>query len=308
MGKQWTHEMFVNKVFELVGDEFRVVGEYRKNNIKISMYHKKCDRYFEILPADFKRRKRCPLCHGKFKKSTQQFKSQVASLSNGDYEVLGKYINADTHIEMKHMTCGYTWNIAPDKFLSGRRCPRCARNIRKTTIQFKKEVFELSGNEYSVLGKYEKAHTKILLRHNSEVCGVNEFKMTPTDFLGGKRCPKCKVLKQSGEAHWNYNPALTEEDRQKRDLYNGEIRKWRDRVYKRDNYTCVICEVHSHDLNAHHLNSWDVYKDQRFDVRNGVTLCKDCHLLFHSKYGFGNNTKEQFIEFNNKYTKQASLI
>ena len=35
----------------------------------------------------------------------------------------------------------------------------------------------------------------------------------------------------------------------------------------------------------------------RTDESNGITLCKNCHKNFHSIYGFGNNTKEQFEEW-----------
>lgn len=297
MGKQWTHEMFVDKVFELVGDEFKVVGRYEKNNIKIEMYHEKCKRHFFIRPADFKNRKRCSLCHGKFKKTTNQFKKQVSKLSNNEYEVLEEYQNDSTHIMMKHLVCGYTWKAVPSHFIQGKRCPKCAGNLKKTTIQFKKEVLELVGSEYSVIGEYKGAHKKVKFRHVSTVCDSHEFSMSPTDFLSGKRCNKCKVINQSGVNHWKFNPELTKEDRMKRDMQNGELRVWRQRVFKRDGYKCQICKKHSSNLNAHHLNSWDVHKEQRFLVINGISLCEDCHLSFHQKYGFGSNTKQQFEEF-----------
>lgn len=50
-------------------------------------------------------------------------------------------------------------------------------------------------------------------------------------------------------------------------------------------------------VNAHHLYSWKSYPLLRFDIDNGITLCKKCHINFHKKFGYGNNTKEQFIEY-----------
>ena len=72
---------------------------------------------------------------------------------------------------------------------------------------------------------------------------------------------------------------------------------WRKAVYEKDNWTCVACGKKGGDLNAHHLDAYDTSVNERFDVQNGVTLCPSCHTAFHSKYGFGGNTKEQFQEW-----------
>jgi len=47
---------------------------------------------------------------------------------------------------------------------------------RKTHEEFIQEVYDLVGNEYTVLGKYINATTKILIRHNT--CG-HEYVVTP---------------------------------------------------------------------------------------------------------------------------------
>ena len=60
---------------------------------------------------------------------------------------------------------------------------------------FKKEVFNLVGDEYTVLGDYVNNKVKILMRHN--VCG-NEYTTRPNDFQQGHRCPIC--LKNSKES------------------------------------------------------------------------------------------------------------
>lgn len=119
-------------------------------------------------------------------------------------------------------------------------------------------------------------------------------------------CSHCLSEAHSGENHHNYNPNLTNEDRLKLSRHDIEniqnIKKWRREVYRRDNYTCQICCKRNGFgktiyLNAHHLNGWSWCVEGRFDINNGITLCKDCHNLFHGVYGNKNNTKNQFEEF-----------
>ncbi|WP_373561663.1 HNH endonuclease [Bacillus sp. AFS073361] len=75
-----------------------------------------------------------------------------------------------------------------------------------------------------------------------------------------------------------------------------EYRGWRKEVYEKDSYTCQHClDKTGGNLVAHHLYSWNRYPNLRFDVNNGITLCKDCHKDFHKHYGYGDNTEEQFV-------------
>ena len=61
---------------------------------------------------------------------------------------------------------------------------------------------------------------------------------------------------------------------------------WRKEVYARDNYICQCCgDNKGHNLNAHHILPYMQYSQYRFDVNNGITLCKNCHKEFHRLYG-----------------------
>lgn len=73
--------------------------------------------------------------------------------------------------------------------------------------------------------------------------------------------------------------------------------KWAKQVKIRDHFTCQICGRRGVLLNAHHMNSWDAYIDERYDIDNGITLCADHHSGFHDIYGYGQNTRAQFDEF-----------
>ena len=62
---------------------------------------------------------------------------------------------------------------------------------------------------------------------------------------------------------------------------------WRASVFIRDSYACQHCfarcgnGVDGH-LHAHHISSFAEFPEQRFDVPNGITLCKACHYKVHS--------------------------
>ena len=91
---------------------------------------------------------------------------------------------------------------------------------------------------------------------------------------------------------------------------NTYYKEWKDKVFKRDNYTCQCCGKRGGNLNAHHLYNFAEYEDLRYDVENGITFCERCHLVnypdsFHSIYGEKNNTPEQVYEFINMRKKEA---
>lgn len=79
-----------------------------------------------------------------------------------------------------------------------------------------------------------------------------------------------------------------------------EYYEWRKQVYERDNYTCQCCgESKGGNLTAHHLDGYNWCEEGRTDVNNGITLCEPCHTEFHMAHGYGDNTKEQYIDFIN---------
>jgi 5-methylcytosine-specific restriction endonuclease McrA len=123
----------------------------------------------------------------------------------------------------------------------------------------------------------------------------------------GNGCRKCADINETGKNNSRYNPELTDEDRMDRRQLPG-YRAWRQNVYKRDNFTCQICNHKRGNLNAHHLMNYDKYVELRFDIDNGITLCKKCHNSFHKTYGRKNNTKKQFEEYQLSICKSINSI
>lgn len=73
-------------------------------------------------------------------------------------------------------------------------------------------------------------------------------------------------------------------DQRKRELVGFRYREWRRLVFERDNYTCQHCQdATGGNLHAHHIQTWAEFPDLRYEVSNGLTLCRDCHEKVHLK-------------------------
>lgn len=61
---------------------------------------------------------------------------------------------------------------------------------------------------------------------------------------------------------------------------------------------------HPVKLIAHHIYNWKDNPDKRYDIDNGITLCEDCHLMFHILFGKKDNNLLQLNEFLLEYGKK----
>jgi transcription elongation factor Elf1 len=66
----------------------------------------------------------------------------------------------------------------------------------------------------------------------------------------------------------------------KHDRSSTRYREWRTSVFLRDNFTCVKCGSKK-NIQAHHIEPWKKNKKLRYEVSNGTTLCRECHLEAH---------------------------
>lgn len=63
--------------------------------------------------------------------------------------------------------------------------------------------------------------------------------------------------------------------------YNDPLYKqWRQKVYSRDKYKCQYpgCCM-TKKLNAHHIKTWADFPGLRYEINNGITLCKFHHAI-----------------------------
>lgn len=84
--------------------------------------------------------------------------------------------------------------------------------------------------------------------------------------------------------HWYENNGIGETARKRN---NYTYRKWREEVLNRDGNACTVCGS-TDNLQAHHVKPFAEYPDLRFDVDNGITLCRECHRRLHMEERNGN--------------------
>ena len=175
-------------------------------------------------------------------------------------------------------------------------CDYCGRESSKG-----KYAYEHSKNHYCSKECHDKATIK-KVKFNCDYCG-KESEMIPYRY---NRCKhhfcsnECKNKYQVGNNHPKFDPDITDEERINKRQYD-EYYEFIQEVLKRDDYTCQLSGQRGYDLVVHHLNGYNWYKEGRIDLDNAIVLTKKLHDLFHKIYGKGNNTIEQFDEFEMLY-------
>lgn len=104
------------------------------------------------------------------KKTDSEFKAQVEQIAKGEYSFLDAYKDARTKITCCHNKCGNVWEISPDNFLRGKRCPECQNesrilNRRNSLKRVEEIIRQKSGGEFEYISGYVNSKSKVKLKH-----------------------------------------------------------------------------------------------------------------------------------------------
>jgi len=169
-------------------------------------------------------------------------------------------------------------------------CKNCKKEIQISKSRLNKIVTCSSEcrREYRNLdplkyGFFKKGHTGYITKvwlgkkftesHRNNISAGNKGKPKSADH----------VKKLSRENHWNWKGGKTEANHLIRK--SKEYNIWRKGVYKRDYWTCRMCNIKQKSPVAHHIKGFNEYPELRFDIDNGLTLCRSCHKKVHSDIG-----------------------
>lgn len=220
-----------------------------------------------------------------------------------------KFIGAKAKMKyncMKHPTeeLEITWS----DFKNGRGCKHCAndkrRKLKQKNIEDVRDTFNSKGLVL-VSDTYVNNRTELEFyckKHTDEIQTATEWCVGKSEVSVCKYCiGEYHSERQRGEKSHLWKGGVRDEAQALRETL--EYKRWRESVFKRDNYTCQKCfKCKSNRLQAHHIHPFYLYEELRHDINNGITLCVDCHdsrveNSFHNTYGTHNNTKEQLEEF-----------
>lgn len=189
--------------------------------------------------------------------------------------------------------CGREAQLTYDHVIKGGFCSGCMYERNGRLKMSREQASRALENRGMTLLTTCDIRQKDVVRYICE-CG-REGKSVFANLMKGVRCAQCHIESISGKNSNLYKHGLSEEHRS-RHRVDVIASRWSIKVRRRDEFKCQVCGVNKRTI-AHHVDSYDAFPDKRTDVSNGVTLCRTCHTDFHRQYGYGNNTKDQFMLF-----------
>lgn len=140
-GTQVSKEEFIERFYNEVETEYELLSDYKNSRIKITVKHNTCGKIWDIYPFNFLgNRNRCPICSNKERTnkrrmSHDKFIKDVSDLVDNEYSIIGQCVLSSQKVEIRHNVCGNIYKVTPNKFKSGRRCPKCSRSNPENNIE-----------------------------------------------------------------------------------------------------------------------------------------------------------------------------
>lgn len=244
----------------------------------------------------------CPLCkREKISKANMHSYEYVLDFIKGiGYTLISKEYNGNKKKLSIHCPVHDEFKMTFDMIQQGQRCPKCMREHQADSQRrpYEEVVKMFENRNYTLISdKYINCDSPLAYKCNIHPEKIQYIRLNNLNH--DKGCKDCYIERVSGENSHLWKGGLTPQSKLAR---NQTVYKdWQKKVFERDDYTCKKCDKRGGKLNAHHILNFSDFIELRYEVSNGITLCRECHLdgdnSFHKIYTVSNNTLEQLEEF-----------
>jgi hypothetical protein len=161
--------------------------------------------------------------------------------------------------------------------------PQRAADMYAAGVPLKDIAAEFSASKVAVLKYVDKMGVPRRNKKPVRVFGPINKKMTRAEFS------RYMSAKWQGVELKEWKGYITNETSRKRVSLkaSAEWRAWRSLVFRRDRAICAMCkrspEEHGEKLDPHHIQRKCERPDLVFEVDNGITLCRSCHMSIGGK-------------------------
>ena len=181
------------RLFDTQNDgTYTLLSPFKGMSENITIHHITCGKTKEMLARNYIiENMRCE-CENRIPE--EQARNAIETAGNGEFELIS-YEGSSKPIQLRHLKCRrfFCWDY--HSFLKKPGCRLCNPRVSNQEM-FVREIRNLVGNEYTLIGNYVDRTTKVGIRHN-RCYHTQEY--LPTRFLDGARCSRCTPEFQSGE-------------------------------------------------------------------------------------------------------------
>jgi len=250
---------------------------------------KECTKLFRVKPSHFSRRIVCSK-----KCQSELYKKSMIGVNNPNYK----------NNLIKEFTCisCNTKFILPTRKKVVKTCSKKCYLKNLSKLHKGKTIFNKRKRTHITLDKmFCKCGTKKDVKSNTcSTCFINSIKReykkcvicSNVFYPNTNRAKFCsvecikinkqKTTKGKGNPNWKGGIGSANQIERK----SKEFKDWRLSVFIRDKYTCLDCGKIGGTLHAHHILPFAKYKELRFEITNGKTLCVSCHKKYHTNMNF----------------------
>ena len=168
--------------------------------------------------------------------------------------------------------CYIEEKLKPENYIN-KKCPVCGKEFSVHISHIKREQGKYCSISCARRGSPTKKRTKVEVVCYSCGKSFTKHKSEIRKNVSGKHfcSSQCWYSYNQLENHYGWSGGQHER-------MNPEYRVWRKAVIERDKGVCRRCHATS-NLHVHHIYRFNDKPHLRWDVGNGITLCKDCHKM-----------------------------